>query len=1091
MNSSYQSIDSRVDKEARQRKTPGRWGVFLCRVRYARIDILSCTANAKPGVASVRKSFIASGLCALIFVLHATCVSASETAVDFTHEIQPLLKAHCLECHGAEKKKGGFRMDLRTGFFREGDSGKLPLVPGHSKDSQFIQRVQAADNDDDRMPPKGERLKPEQIALLKTWIDAGALIPEDASSQKHWAYIKPVMHPLPDVKNKTWGRNGIDNFVMARLEKEGLSPSAEADKAVLLRRVSLDLCGLPPTLEETDAFLADKSPDAYEKAVDRLLASPAYGERWARPWLDLARYADTQGYEKDNRRSLWPFRDWVINSLNQDMPFDEFTIEQLAGDLLPNATQQQQVATGFHRNTMTNTEGGVDPEEFRYEALVDRVSTTFGVWMGTTLNCAQCHNHKYDPLTTVEYYRMMAFFNNTADVNNENESPTIKVLQPGQKEQLESKRDVERAAAKKLDEAAGTPEMLIVQAEWEPKAAVPVKWETLDPIEIKSEAGATLTKAADGSVLVGGANPDRDTFVVTVKTKIKGINQVRLEVLPDQSLPGNGPGRSENGNIILSEFKIAADGKPVALKSAVADFEQDGWPVAGALDGKPETGWALSGATGQPHSAIFTSAVPFGAGVGDGNETTLIFRLECQSPQWARHVLGKFRLSATTSPEITTTKKGPEKIPDDVRAALALAQDKRSDKQRARLHDYFRDTSPALKTQRDALASTKKAADDFEKTIPITSVLQELSKPREMRRHVRGAYLSTAEVLTPGTPAALHPFPKDQPVNRLGLARWIADKENPLTARVLVNRYWEQFFGKGIVETVEEFGKQGDPPSHPEMFDWLALQFVNGAQSPNLSEKSPKIAPWGVKALHRLIVTSAAYRQTSKVPPDLRDRDPYNRLLARGPRVRLEAEMVRDQALSVSGLLSHKLGGPSVMPPQPGGIWQIVYSGDQWQTSKGEDKYRRGLYTFWRRSSPNPMMSTFDAPSREFCVVRRSRSNTPLQALNTLNDPVFVEAAQALARKIAAVPGDAKTRVAFAMRTCLSRAPKADEVERLAKLFEGELAYYSKQPGDAEKMATSELGKPAPGNGMNIPELAAWTVVSNVLLNLDEMITKG
>ena len=1035
--------------------------------------------EARPSARSYPQAPVAMlGVLFIAFCATLKC-AASETVAEFNRDIKPLLAERCLSCHGPEKRKGGLRLDLRAGFFREGDSGKLPLVPGKSKESQLIQRVTV--NDDEKMPPKGERLTPEQVSKLKSWIDAGALVPEDAGGNvKHWSYIKPLARPLPDIKNKAWCRNGIDNFVLARLEKEGLSPAIEADKAVLLRRVSLDLTGLPPSLEETDAFLADNSSDAYEKAVDRLLASPAYGERWARPWLDLARYADTQGYEKDNRRTIWPWRDWVINSLNQDMPFDQFTVEQLAGDLLPNATLEQKIATGFHRNTMTNTEGGVDNEEFRYEALVDRVSTTFGVWMGSTLNCAQCHNHKYDPFTTVEYYRFMALLNNTADANNGDDSPNIKIFQPGQKEQLEKLKEAERNAAKSLEETAKSPEFTKAMAEWESKSGSETKWETLDPIEMKSEAGATLTKQPDGAVLASGTDPDRDNYTVTVKTKLKGITAFQLEALPDKSLPNNGPGRA-NGNMILSEFKVTAGGQAVKVKSASADFEQSGWPVAGALDDKPATGWALAPEFGNAHAAIFALATP----LGDGNETTLVFRLEHQSPEWAHHVLGHFRLKATTSADLVPHGK----TPGDVSTILGVAADKRTDKQRSRLQEYFREISTTLKANRDAIAAAKKASDDFEKKLPVTSIMQELPKPREMKRHVRGAYLSTAEVVQPGTPAALHPFPKDEAVNRLGLARWIVDKDNPLTARVIVNRYWEQYFGKGIVETVEEFGKQGEPPSHPELFDWLALQFVTGAQSPNTGEKSPKITPWGVKAMHRLIVTSATYRQSNKVSAALRDKDPYNRLLARGPRVRLEAEMIRDQALAVSGLLSHKIGGPSVMPPQPGGIWQVVYSGDQWNTSAGEDKYRRGLYTFWRRSSPYPMMASFDAPSREFCVVRRSRSNTPLQALNTLNDPVFVEAAQALARKVAAVPGDAKTRAVFAMRTCLARVPKPEEIERIAKLYESELAFYSKQPADAEKMATSQLGKPAAG--ANLSELAAWTVVSNVLLNLDEMITKG
>ena len=1005
-------------------------------------------------------------------------------AIDFQRDIRPLLQKHCYECHDEKKQKGGLRLDRKADLTKGGDSGELPLAPGKDGVAPLIQRV-LSDDDDEKMPPKGERLTPEEIAVLKAWIAQGAAMPDDSSTTeaKHWAYQKPVQAPLPAVNGATRPRHGLDHFILARLEKEALLPSPEAPRAVLLRRVSLDLTGLPPTLAEVDSFLADTSADAYEKAVDRLLASPAFGERWARPWLDAARYADTQGYEKDNRRSMWPWRDWVIKALNADLPFDQFTVEQIAGDMLPHATQDQRVATGFHRNTMTNTEGGTDNEEFRYEALIDRVNTTFGVWMGTTFACAQCHNHKYDPLATKEYFQVMAFLNSTEDADSDDERPTMKVVTPAHEAQLASLRGEVAAAEKSLADFVASPAFATSQTDWERRAVASgdSAWRPLDPVEFVATSGAKIEKGGGGVLLVRGDAPSKDDFTITVKTQLAGITGFRLEALPDDSLPKKGPGRSADGNIILSELKVTVNGQPVALKDARADFQQEGWPVAAALDGNPETGWAWAPQFGVPHQATFAAVKP----IGDGSQMTLLFTLQHQNSQWAKHVLGKFRLSTTTAAEVA-----PSALPADVGAALAIAPGRRDEAQKAKLREHFKSLAPEVKPLAEAIATAKKKLDDVEKTLPVTSVMAELPKPREMRRHIRGAYLSPGEVVTPATPAALHPFPKDQPLNRLGFARWLVDGENPLTARVTVNTFWEQYFGKGIVETTEEFGKQGEAPSHPELLDWLAVEFMNGARSPHLTASSPPVRPWSVKALHRLIVTSATYRQSSKVSPELLDRDPFNRLLARGPRVRLEAETLRDQALAVSGLLSRKIGGPSVMPPQPDGLWQVVYSGDKWTTSAGEDKYRRGLYTFWRRSVPHPMMTTFDAPTREFCVQRRSRSNTPLQALNTLNDPQFIEAAQALARRIATAPaGDTRARVAWAFRTCLSRSPNAAELDRLTRYFESEFANFSSKHEAAAKMAASELGKPV--DGANMAELAAWTVVANVLLNLDELITKG
>jgi hypothetical protein len=997
-----------------------------------------------------------------------------QTPIDFNRDVQPLFQKRCYECHGEKKQKSGLRLDRKSSVFTGGDSGKPAVMPGKSTESPLFQRV-TSDDQDEVMPPKGERLTAEQLSLLKAWIDQGASWPAEAiQEKKHWAYEKPRRPSLPKVNRTQWPRNSIDYFVLARLEAEKLQPSPEADRAVLIRRLGLDLTGLPPTLEEVDAFLHDQNPNAYEKLVDRLLTSPHYGERWARPWLDLARYADTQGYEKDDRRTIWPYRDWVINALNRDLPFDQFTIEQIAGDMLSEATRDQKIATGFHRNTLTNTEGGTDDEEFRYEAVVDRVNTTMSVWMGSTFGCAQCHNHKYDPITTKEYYQFFAFLNNTADSDKPDEKPTLKLPTPSQAERLAKLQAELTAAEKNFKEAAAEPEVVHAYSEWvENTTRALTNWQVLDPSQFSSAGGATLTKTESKSILATGKNPSNDTYTVTAPAAPGKITGFRLEAL--ETGEEKEMGRHENGGFVLTKFEAAMKAKdgdtlePIRLKSATADYSQKNFDVTNILAGTGQ-GWSVGASVHtnrMRRSAYFTVTEPFD--LPDG--AMLTFTLRHSEKQPGANIM-RFRLYSTTGDEVGP----PASVPSDVRIILRVAAETRNDKQRERIKDYFESIASELKTVRDELAAKRKAESDFDKTIPFTSVMVEMEKPRETHMHIRGGFLSKGEKVAPGTPAVFHPFPADQPLNRLGLAHWLIDTNNPLTARVIVNRIWEQYFGKGIVETVEDFGVQGEPPSHPELLDWLATEFMQES--------------WSMKRLHKLIAMSATYRQSSHVTPELYQRDPYNRLFARGPRVRLEAEMIRDQALAVSGLLAPKFGGPSVMPPQPEGLWQVVYNDEKWETSKGSDKYRRALYTFWRRTSPHPAMTTFDAPSREFCVLKRSRSNTPLQALTTLNDPAFVEAAQALARRVAAKTDcDLNQRAIYAFRLCLARPPEAKEVERLVTLYESEWANFKQDRKAAQKMATSELGQ-AP-EGMDVAELAAWTVVANVLLNLDEMITKG
>jgi mono/diheme cytochrome c family protein len=1021
--------------------------------------------------------------------------TAASQKVDYARDIAPLFEQSCNSCHGAKKAAGQLRLDVKAPAMKGGMSGAV-ILPGNSKDSRLMHRLLGLGGEK-QMPLGGDPLKSEQIELVRRWIDEGAVWPEAETAKaetglpRHWAYVKPTQPPPPAVRGEAWVRNAIDRFVLARLEKEGLKPSPEAGKETLLRRVSLDLTGLPPSPKELDDFLADTGQDAYEKAVDRLLASPHYGERWARPWLDLARYADSNGYEKDKLRVMWKYRDWVINALNKDMPFDQFTVEQIAGDMLPNAGVEQLIATGFHRNTLLNQEGGIDPEEARFEVLVDRVNTTGTVWLGSTVACAQCHNHKYDPITQQDFYRLMAFFEGAeykigyqtegAEESRYILEPEISLPTPEQAAKRKAIDDEIKLLTEKLK--TNTPALDAAQAAWEKEMlAEQSKWTPLEAVELKATGGATLTKLEDKSVLASGANPELETYVVTARTSLQGITALRLEALPDARLPKGGPGRDPYGNFLLTGLEVvAAPAAPGSRAEAVSFtngavddsayrfepkrfFETDSF--MGAVD-RPR-GWYVN-ATGDEkrvaRQAVFVAVKPFGAPGG----TTLTVKLKHQGGALGQGI-GRFRLSVTTDPtplKITT-------VSARLRPVLSIPARERTAKQKADLSAQFRNTTPLLKADRDRLT---KLRDELKQLGIVTAlVMQERSGYERPATHLRerGSFLNKGAKVYANTPSFLPPLPESAPANRLGLARWLVDEGNPLTSRVAVNRFWEQFFGRGIVETSEDFGSQGAPPSHPELLDYLATEFVRGK--------------WSMKAIHRLIATSATYRQSSAATPALVDKDPYNRLLARGPRFRMEAEMVRDVTLAASGLLSRKVGGPSVFPPQPEGIWKAPYSDDKWQTSAGEDRYRRSLYTFIRRSSPYPSLMTFDATSREVCTVRRVRTNTPLQALVGLNDEAFFEAARGLARRIVGeCRDDVRERVTYAFRLCTSRAPKAAELERLTAYYRQQLDEFRADEKAAQRVIQSQL---KPGEAAGAAELAAWTMVANVLLNLDETLTK-
>ncbi|HZU38901.1 MAG TPA: DUF1549 and DUF1553 domain-containing protein, partial [Gemmataceae bacterium] len=831
-----------------------------------------------------------------------------------------------------------------------------------------------------------------------------------------------------------------------------LRPSPRADRYTLVRRLYLDLIGLPPTPAEADAFVHDPAPDAYEKLVDHLLASPHYGERWARRWLDLARYADTNGYEKDRPRSIWPYRDWVIRALNRDMPFDEFTIEQLAGDLLPQATADQRIATGFHRNTMLNEEGGIDPLEFRYYSVIDRINTTGTVWLGLTVRCAQCHTHKFDPIPQREYYQMMAFFNNADEPTMPVPDTTVTTHRARLQKQMKA---VQATLRQRYEREHLQPKF---EAWLHEQSARAVRWTILRPAKATSTV-PVLRVLPDNSILSSGDQSKRDTYHVQLSTDLRGITALRLEVLPDDSLPHRGPGRvyyeGSPGDFFLAELTVKANGRPVRLAHASNSYAHGNNTAAHAIDGNDETGWSIAGGEGKAHAAVFNFAKP----LTDAHALDVEMLFE----RYYASDLGRFRISVTTDPR--RVEASP--LPADVEALLLVRADKRTAAQRARLLDSWLSVAHELAGERAIVERIRRQLP----ASPTTLVMQE--RPADETRptyiHRRGEYLQKTERVQPGVLSILPPLPKSAPPNRLTFARWLVSPDNPLVARVTVNRAWADFFGRGIVPTLGDFGYTGDPPTHPALLDWLAVDFMKEG--------------WSLKKLHRLIVLSATYQQASKVTPEQLAKDPQNVLLSRGPRVRLEAELVRDAALTSSGLLSHKIGGPSVFPPQPPGVTsEGTYGPLAWNVSHGADRHRRGLYTFMKRTAPYAMFVAFDAPSGEECVARRDVSDTPLQSLTLLNDVVFVEAAQALGRLTATRPGTIEARASWLFRRCLSRPPDHEELAMLVRFYKTQKQRFE----TAKRQAAAVAGS---GSG-DVAERAAWAAVARAVLNLDEMVTK-
>ncbi|MCB9952579.1 MAG: PSD1 domain-containing protein [Planctomycetaceae bacterium] len=992
--------------------------------------------------------------------------------------MQPILQAKCVNCHGTEEREGGLRLLGRRDILSRNDSGSVAVTPGKSTESELFRRVASSD-ETERMPPEGTPLNAEQIDLVKQWIDEGAVWPEGAKTT-HWAYVPPQKAELPEVSDPQWIQNPIDAYVLARIDATpGLQKSPTAAPGKLLRRTYLDLIGLPPSAEEVKAFEANPTPEHFEEIVDRLLQSPRYGEKWARQWLDLARYADSNGFQADQFREIWPYRDWVINAMNNDMPFDQFTIEQIAGDLIPNATLQQKIATGFHRCTTCNVEAGVDPEENRVNQVIDRVNTTGMVWLGTSLECCQCHNHKYDPFTMQDYYQIFAYFNNTplevtgnGGVQFEVAGPNVELPRPADQQQQWDELNAQKESLTKQVDARKQglvdelPAWLTSLREQSKNAPV---WHTVSIDSATSTGGATFEPQDDGSLLVTGEKPEKDVYELEFVCEVGNISQLKLECLTDDRLPGKGPGRGDDArpNFVLYEFELAsksgenADWQPVSFQSAQADFSQNNWDVGGLIDGKPDTGWAINPEFSKPHWAEFRLAESI-------KEPGV--RLHVRLPQHygGARTIGRLRLSVMEGDPTASA------LPEEVAKLVKQDWSNLKKKERQQLEKYRQENDSQLKKLTDDLAAVEKKQAAL--SPPTSMVMVEMDETRETHILKRGNFLDPGDAVTPATPEALHQVTvtKEGPPNRLDFAEWLVDEQNPLMARVTVNRWWSEFFGQGIVATQEDFGSQGEPPTHQKVLDWLAVEFMENN--------------WSMKHVHKAIVMSATYQQSSDIAAGAAEIDPYNKLLARGSRFRLSAESIRDNALAVSGLLSEKQGGPPVYPPQPANIWRHVgRNAPKYETDTDEDRFRRGIYTVWRRSAPYPTFVNFDAPDRGACVINRSRTNTPSQALTLLNDAAFVEMAQALTQVLLKSPAaNDQERISEAFLRTVARAPTQYETEKLLALVAEEKARFTADAKLADQLVPSKWRL----ENVDLAEQAAWQDVAFVLLNLDETITR-
>ena len=1018
-------------------------------------------------------------LLALVSLSQPT-LGRADAPVSFAREIQPILADKCFQCHGpdATTRKAKLRLDRKEDALAK-RGGTPAVTPGKLDRSEIYRRITAADGEQ-RMPPAkfGKKLTTREIDLIRQWIEQGA------KWETHWAFAAPQRPATPlvsKVDGRTWPRNPIDHFVLARLQKEGLKPSAEASRPVLIRRLSLDLLGLPPTPADVDAFVNDSALDAYEKLVDRLLRSEHFGERMAMDWLDAARYSDTDGFQNDDTRTNWPWRDWVISAFNRNMPYDQFTIEQFAGDLLPKASPDQKLATCFHRNHMTNGEGGRDPEESRIDYVIDRVNTMGAVWLGMTVGCAQCHNHRYDPVSHADYYKLFAFFNSIDEDGKAGRAakPYLSFQSPyapravTESQQMLNDR-MEREARARKDAAPAfaawlqqkTKEVRGGHQSWHPFVAT--SFETLE--------GTNLAQGSDGVIQTRGPNPKHEDYRVIGPVKLSRVTGFRLEVLPHESNTSGGLSRSKTGHFILTDIKVQVrrrdsnQVREILVADAIADYSADPKKHGGygdikqTLDDDPRNGWAtFDRAPQEPRAAQFAFAEPLLL----DKEEELILELRQRSTQ-GQHNIGRFRLSLTDElgPAVQSLATAPL---EELAAANEIDA-----KLRARLFDQFlQDHAPHREAQR-ALDRANRHLTEMKKTDKVeVMVLAERKQPRDTHVLLRGVWDKKGDKIERDVFNVLAAWPAGEEKTRLGLARWLVARQNPLTARVAVNRYWQKFFGAGLVRTPEDFGLQGESPTHPEVLDWLAVEFMERG--------------WDVKHVLRTIVTSATYRQRSEVTEALRARDPENRLLARAGRFRLPSWMIRDAALKSSGLLSPSLGGPPVRPYQPAGVWEQNFMGRfKYEPSEGTDQYRRTIYAFWRRSVAPTFL--FDSAQRRVCEVRTPRTNTPLQALTLLNDLTYVEASRTLAEAALRSTTDEKTRLRELTRRVLARSPEERELPVLTRELHRARSYYRDRRPEATRWLSH--GQSRPGADLDVVELAAYTVVANLIFNLDEAITR-
>jgi len=1088
----------------------------------------------------MKPAMLAFAMLLCVILMHIVQAAPQEipATIEFNRDIRPILSDKCFQCHGPALQSATLRFDLEDGAKHALSGGRFAIVPGNPANSQLIQRVTATDPEV-RMPRNQEALNEKQVALLTRWIEQGA------KWQKHWSFIPPKRpEPPKGLKDAKWVRNPIDAFVLERLEREGLKPSAEADRATLLRRVSLDLTGLPPTPAELDAFLADTSANAYEKAVDRLLRSPQYGERMAFPWLDAARYADSNGYQTDGERFMWRWRDWVISAFNRNMPYNQFTIEQLAGDLLPNATLDQKIATGFNRNHRGNSEGGIIPEEYAAEYVVDRVDTTSTVFLGLTVGCARCHNHRFDPVTQKEFYQLFAYFNNVPEHGKfrrvGNSPPYIAAPLPAQQAQLKEFDD--QLAAANAAYAKLQPALAQAQREWEQSLdkSKPRAWAPARELVAYYSFDSNLTpevavlQNAKGSSSPAYVRPGTDENAAAAKPVVasppsflpgqvgqaasfdgKSFVQFEGDIAGFDSY-GSGRGAlGENDPTVTYDdaYTIAAWIYPTAPSGAIATRDEDVFEPNGhglnLRDGRIEydyvTKWVDEGIrlrTEKPialnqwhHVALTYTGSRWASGVKiyvDGQDQKLEIFVDDFNSQGAvkREPL---RIGAGGGPEnrfhgridevriykraLSAAEAGMLADLTTVTAIAALPEDKRTVAQADKIRDYFLENAlPANIAEARALSMEAQAKRDaFYQSLPTVMVMEEMPLPRETHLLIRGMYDKPGELVTPALPAVLASSPNAYPPNRLGLAQWLVGPSNPLMARVTVNRFWQMYFGTGIVKTTEDFGSQGEPPSYPELLDWLATEFVRTG--------------WDVKALQKAIVMSATYRQSSRVSPELLAKDPDNRLLARGPSMRLSADIVRDQALALAGLLVSKIGGPSVKPYQPDGLWNEIGGGGAYVQDHGANLYRRSLYTFWRRTIPPPSMANFDASARESHMVRPVLTNTPLQALDLMNDVTYVEAARVFAQRIIKEGGATPPeRIAYAFRLATARQPRTAETTILLNAFRQNLEQFKAKPDAALKYVSA--GEYPRDPKLDVSELAAYASVTSLILNLNETVMK-